>query len=86
MRKEIRRVLGGTPATYKDRSNRKNNNGTTQATNQQHATTRGPGVDQMTFKDFVTFLIDKDGRFKEVKEQYDALYHPNSEHWQPYYE
>ena len=40
----------------------------------------------LTFKDFVTFLIDKDGEFKEVKEQYDALYYPNAEHWQPYYE
>ena len=87
MRKKIKRVLGETPAIYKDMSIGKNkNNGTTEATNQQHATTRGPRVDQMTFKDFVTFLIDKDGRFKEVKEQYEALYHPNSEHWQPYYE
>ena len=86
MSKEIKKVLGGTPAIYKNRRKGNIDNGTTQATNQQHATTRGPGVDQMTFKDFVTFLIDKDGRFKEVKEQYDALYHPNSEHWQPYYE
>ena len=86
MREEIKKVLGGTHAIYKNRSNENKNNGTTETTDQQHATTRGQGVDQMTFKDFVTFLIDKDGRFKEVKEQYDALYHPNAEHWQPYYE
>ena len=77
-------MLGGTPANYKDGINGNKKDGTTEAMHQQDGTTRG--TDQMTFKDFVTFLVDKDGKFKDVKEQYDALYYPNAEHWQPYYE
>ena len=77
-------MRGGTPANYKDGINGNKNDGTTEAMHQQDGTTRG--TDQMTFKDFVTFLVDKDGKFKDVKEQYDALYYPNAEHWQPYYE
>jgi len=82
--KEIKKVLGGTPANYKDGINGNKNDGTTEAMHQQDGTTRG--TDQMTFNDFVTFLVDKDGKFKDVKEQYDALYYPNAEHWQPYYD
>ena len=77
-------MLGGTPAKYKYRINGTRNNGTTEAKHQQHGTTGG--TDQMTFKDFVTFLVDKDEKFKDVKEQYNALYYPNAEHWLPYYE
>ena len=73
-------MLGGSLANYKDRIN----NGTTEAQHQQHGATRG--MDQMTFKDFVTFLVDKDRNFKTVKEQFDALFYPSAEHWQPYYE
>ena len=75
-------MLGGTPANYEN--NRLKNTGTTGAAHEQHGTRRG--IDQLTFADFVTFLVNKEGKFKEVKEQYDALYYPNSEHWQPYYE
>ena len=75
-------MLGGTPANDKDGINNKND-GTTDSMHQQHGTR---GTDQMTFKDFVTYLVDKDGKFKDVKEQYDALYYPMAEHWQPYYE
>ena len=58
----------------------------TTTTDRIHGTPTPTRHQMLTFKDFVTFLIDKDGQFKEVKEQYDALYYPNAEHWQPYYE
>ena len=75
-------MLGGTPANYE--KTRLKNTGTAGAAHEQHGTRRE--IEHMTFTDFVTFLVDKEGKFKEVKEQYDALYYPNSEHWQPYYE
>ena len=72
-------MLGGTPTN--DEGNK--NDGTTESMHQQDG---ARGADQMTFKDFVAFLVNKDGKFKDVKEQYDSLYYPNAEHWQPYYE
>ena len=49
---------------------------------------RGPQEDyttEMKFKEFVTFLLDKDGAFKEVKRNFNSSFYYMDDHWSSYY-
>ena len=39
----------------------------------------------MKFKEFVTFLLDKDGAFKEVKRNFNSSFYYMDDHWSSYY-
>ena len=39
----------------------------------------------MKFKEFVTFLLDKAGAFKEVKRDFNASFYFMDDHWSSYY-
>ena len=49
---------------------------------------RGPKENHTTamkFKEFVTFLLDKDGTFEEVKREFNASFYYMDDHWSSYY-
>ena len=39
----------------------------------------------MKFKEFVTFLLDKDGDFEEVKSNFNSSFYYMDDHWSSYY-
>ena len=40
---------------------------------------------QLSFQEFVTFLVDKEGRFQDLKKQFKREYPYSDEHWESYY-
>ena len=42
-------------------------------------------IAEMKFKEFVTFLLDKDGTFEEVKREFNASFYYMDDHWSSYY-
>ena len=40
---------------------------------------------QLSFQEFVTFLLDKEGRFQDLKKQFHTEYPYSDEHWESYY-
>ena len=43
-------------------------------------------VVEIEFREFVTFLVDKEEQFKKLKKEYKKTFGDGEEHWEPFYE
>ena len=43
-------------------------------------------VVEIDFQEFVTFLVDKQEQFKNLKKEYRETFGDGDEHWEPFYE